>query len=171
LGLGAGWYGREFEAFGFPFGSVGERFATLEETVRAVVALFGDEPADFDGPTVRLAGAYNRPRPAQDGGPPIWVGGKGGDRLLRLAVRHAAGWNTVWKWTPEDHAERVDALHRICEEEGRDPATLRLSVGLYTLVGRDGRDLQARYQALQEWTPGGALAGTSLEDSAEDTLT
>src|SRR6058998_27828 len=38
LGLGAGWYEREFEAFGYPFGTVGERFSMLEETVRAVAA-------------------------------------------------------------------------------------------------------------------------------------
>ena len=54
---------------------------------------------------------------------------------------------------------------------GRDPASVRLSVGLYTLVGEDGRDLQARYQQLQEWAPGGSLDGVPLEDFAGDTLT
>ena len=171
LGLGAGWYEREFEAFGFRFGSAGERFALLEETVRAVGALFGPEPARFDGATFRLEGAYNHPRPVQEGGPPVWIGGKGGERLLRLVARHAAGWNTAWRWSPGDHRERVDALRGICEQVGRDPATVRLSVGLTTLVGEDARDLQARYQALQEWAPGRALDGTSLEDFAEDTLT
>src|SRR6266567_3583523 len=171
LGLGAGWYEREFEAFGFRFGSAGERFALLEETVRAVGALFGQEPATFEGPTFRLDEAYNRPRPVQEGGPPVWIGGKGGERLLRLVAKHAAGWNTAWRWSPGDHRERVDALRGICEQVGRDPATVRLSVGLTTLVGEDGRDLQARYQALQEWAPGRALDGTSLEDFAEDTLT
>src|SRR5207247_6021495 len=43
LGLGAGWYEREFAGFGYDFGSAGSRFAVLEEDVAAVAALFGDE--------------------------------------------------------------------------------------------------------------------------------
>jgi alkanesulfonate monooxygenase SsuD/methylene tetrahydromethanopterin reductase-like flavin-dependent oxidoreductase (luciferase family) len=171
LGIGAGWYEREFRAFGYPFPAVGERFVQLEETVRAVSELFGESPVDLAGQFVHLTGAYNRPRPAQEGGPPIWVGGKGGPRLLRLAARHAAGWNTVWRWAPEGYAERIRALEAICREENRDPETVRRSVGLYTLVGEDERNLRARFQALQRWTPGRALDGTSLEAFAEDTLT
>jgi probable F420-dependent oxidoreductase len=171
LGLGAGWYEREFDAFGYPFGTVGERFGVLEDIVEAVSALFGEGPVTMENGTVRLREAYNRPPPVQPGGPPIWVGGKGGDRLLRLVARHGAGWNVVWRVDPGEHAERAERLRRICEENGRDPATVRLSVGLYTLVGEDARDLQARYQQVQEWTPGGALDRTPLEDFAEGTLT
>jgi alkanesulfonate monooxygenase SsuD/methylene tetrahydromethanopterin reductase-like flavin-dependent oxidoreductase (luciferase family) len=119
---------------------------------------------------VRLAGAFNHPRPATPGGPPIWIGGKGGTRLLRLVARDAAGWNRVWKWTPEAHAERVRVLRAYAEEEGRDPGTVRLSVGLFTVVGEDERDLAARYRSLQQWAPGGALDGVSLDDFASDTL-
>jgi alkanesulfonate monooxygenase SsuD/methylene tetrahydromethanopterin reductase-like flavin-dependent oxidoreductase (luciferase family) len=171
LGVGAGWYEREFRAFGYSFPEVGERFAQLEETVRAVSGLFGEDPVDLSGRFVQLRGAYNRPRPAQDGGPPIWVGGKGGPQLLRLVARHADGWNTVWRWSPEGYADRIRALEPICRRENRDPESVRRSVGLYTLVGEDERDLRARFQALQRWTPGGALDGTSLEAFAEDTLT
>lgn len=171
LGIGAGWYEREFRAFGYPYPSTGERFRMLEEQVQAIAALFGGGPADVEGRYVTLRGALNRPLPAAKGGPPIWVGGKGGDRLLRLVARHAAGWNSVWKWTPEAYGERVEALARICQAEGRDPATVRRSVGLYTLVGRDQADLEARYEALRRWTPGGALDAVALEDWAGDTLT
>src|SRR5439155_21661861 len=101
----------------------------------------------------------------------IWIGGKGGPRQLRLVARHAAGWNSVWRWTPEDFEERVRALRRTCEREGRDPSSVRVSVGLLTLVGEDERDLEARFRALQRWTPGGALDGTSLQDYAKATLT
>ncbi len=171
LGLGAGWFEPEFRAFGYPFGTVGERFRGLEEAVEAIAALFADEgPVSFEGSTVRLDGAFNHPPPVQAGGPPIWLGGKGGDRLLRLVARHAGGWNISWRSTPGAHAERAAALDRACEAVGRDPATARRSVGLYTLIGEDGRDLQARWLAMQEWAPGGSLDGVSLEDFAEDTL-
>ena len=171
LGLGAGWYEKEFEVFGYRYGSVGERFGVLEDTVAAVAALFGEGPVTLETPTVRLHEAYMRPPPAQAGGPPIWVGGKGGDRMLRLVARHAAGWNVVWRMDAAEHAGRVRRLGEICEEVGRDPDTVRLSVGLYTLVGEDARDLQARYQHLQEWSPGGSLDSVALEDFAEGTLT
>jgi probable F420-dependent oxidoreductase len=171
LGLGAGWFQGEFDAFGFDFATTGERFSVLEESVQVVDGLFGKGPFDFDGRHFRLAGAYNLPASLRDGGPPIWVGGKGGDRLLRLAARHGSGWNTVWRWSPRDYAERVGALRRIAEAEGRDPASVRLSLGLYTLVGEDEPDLARRFAALQRWTPGGGIDGVSLEAYASDTLT
>jgi len=130
LGIGAGWYDREFEAFGYDPGTPGERFSFLEESVEVLAGLFGGGPFDHDGRRFHLAGAYNHPRPAQDGGPPIWIGGKGGPRQLRLVARHAAGWNSVWRWTPQDFEDRVEALRRVCDKEGRDPTTARVSLGL-----------------------------------------
>ena len=172
LGIGAGWYREEFEAFGVPFGTVGERFLILEETLQVLGALFGEEePASFEGRRFRLREAYNHPRPRQRPRPPLWVGAKGGDRSLRLAARHADGWNTVWRWTPDAYAARVRRAREICEEEGRDPSTLRLSVGLYSIVGEDPDDLAARFRAMQRWMPGGALGGELLDAYATDTLT
>lgn len=171
LGVGAGWYEPEFRGFGYEFSSTGDRFALLEETVRVVAGLFAEGPFTHEGKWFQIRAAYNHPRPVQDGGPPIWVGGKGGDRLLRLVVRHASGWNTVWKRTVDSFADRAKELRRTAEAEGRDPETVRLSVGLHTLLGEDERDLTSRFRALQRWTPGGALDGELLDDYARDTLT
>jgi alkanesulfonate monooxygenase SsuD/methylene tetrahydromethanopterin reductase-like flavin-dependent oxidoreductase (luciferase family) len=169
LGIGAGWYGAEFEAFGFPFGSTRERFAMLEEYAEVLHLLFREGPASFDGESFTLREAHNRPLP--DPPPPVWLGGKGGDRLLRLVARRADGWNTVWRWSVEDYAEHVRRAREIFEEEGRDPAGLRLSIGLYTIVGEDEGDLAACYRSMQGWMPGRALDGESLEDFSRDTLT
>jgi probable F420-dependent oxidoreductase len=171
LGLGAGWYQAEFEAFGYPFSSTGERFSVLEESAEVIHRLFRQDPVDFEGRHFQLSGAFNRPQPTREGGPPIWIGGKGGARQFRLVARHAEGWNSVWRWTPEAFGERVVALRRIAEAEGRDPSTVRVSVGLYGLVGEDERDLAARFRALQAWTPGGGLDGMTLEAYASDSLT
>ena len=175
LGIGAGWYEQEFEPFGYAYPPTGERFAILEESVAVVAGLFGEGPFDHRGTRFRLRGAFNRPRPVPraDGstGPPIWIGGKGGDRLMRLVAKHGAGWNTVWRWAPQNFAERAYALRMAWAAEGRELEAARLSVGLYTLVGEDERDLVERFRALQRWTPGGALDGAVLEDYARDTLT
>jgi probable F420-dependent oxidoreductase len=169
LGLGAGWYDDEYRAFGYRVGR--SRFEVLEETVEVLSLLFGEkEPVTWEGRHYSLDEAYCRPRPAQRPGPPLWVGGKGGPRLARLVARRADGWNTVWTWTPEDYADRVRVLEEACERHDRDPATVRRSVGLYALVGEDERDLDARWRALQRWTPGGALDGSALGSWGRDKL-
>ena len=170
LGLGAGWYEDEYRAFGYEFGTTGRRFEILEETLVILGLLFGGDPATWEGRHFRLDGAFCRPLPEQKPRPPLWVGGKGGERLLGLVARHVDGWNTVWAWTPERYGERIRALEAACERERRDPATVRRSVGLYTLVGEDRRDLVARFRALQRWAPGGALDGALLDDWMGDKL-
>jgi probable F420-dependent oxidoreductase len=170
LGLGAGWLEDEYRAFGYEFGDLDHRFEVFEETLVALGLLFAEAPATWEGRHFRLQEAYARPRPAQQPRPPLWVGGKGGPRILRLVARHADGWNTVWAWTPDGYAERVRALERACEQESRDPATVRRSVGLYTLVGEDQRDLAARYRAVQAWTPGRWLDSEPFEEWGRDKL-
>jgi len=159
LGLGAGWYEQEHEAFGYDFPSVGERFGILEETLEVLGLLFAEGPASFEGERFTLREAYNHPRPVQTPRPPLLVGGKGGPRMARLVARRADGWNTVWAWTPEGYAERARALDEACEREGRDPATVRRSVGLYTVVGEDEADVAARHRRLLEVVPGGPVKG------------
>lgn len=171
LGLGAGWYEHEHRAFGYEFGSVGDRFEILEESVELIGRLLaGDEPLTWRGRRFRLEEAYNRPLPVQKPRPPIIVGGKGGPRLLRLVSRHADGWNTVWQWTPEAYGERVRALRETCDEVGRDPAEVALSVGLYALVGEERADLEERFDALRRWTPGDALADETVDTFGEGRL-
>jgi probable F420-dependent oxidoreductase len=169
LGIGAGWYRDEFEAFGYPFGAAGPRFERLEEAVEVLDALLPGGPVTRDVGAVRLVEATNRPEPSQRPRPPIWVGSKGGDRSLRLVARHADGWNSVWRWTPEAYADRMRRARELAERVGRDPASVRFSVGLYTIVGEDERDLRARWEALASWGPR-VLEGQSIDEWRADAL-
>jgi probable F420-dependent oxidoreductase len=168
LGLGAGWLREEFDAFGYRFGSVGERYAILEETVEVLHALFERGPVSFEGPSVRLRDAVLEPRPERR--PPLWLGGKGGPRLLRLAARRADGWNVVWRMSPEAYATKVDDVRRACDEAGRDPSTFRRSVGLYSLIGEDGAAARAAFERAGAAAPGDAMAGEDLASWRADTL-
>lgn len=170
LGLGAGWFADEYEAFGYRFGSVGERFDLLEETLGYLDALFGQEPASFDGPRYSLRDAYNRPPPLQEPRPPILVGGKGGPRLLRLAARLADGWNAAWRWTPDAYRRRADAARAACERAERDPARFRLSLGLFTIVGEDEADVARRHALMVERLPAGVGDAVPLETLREECL-
>ena len=168
LGLGAGWMAEEFEAFGYRFGPPGERFAVLEETVDVLKKLFGGEAVTHDGPTVALREAVLRPAP--DRPPPLWVGGKGGPRLLRLAARLADGWNMVWRISPEAYASKVSDVRAACEAEDRDPATFDLSVGLYSLMGEDEAAARAAFERGRAAAPGDAMTADDYDSWRSDTL-
>ena len=169
LGLGAGWLQEEFTAFGYPFGSVGDRFDHLEETLEVLAAFAGAGPVTFDGPTISLRNARLSPAPVQR--PlPLWVGGKGGPRLLRLAATHAAGWNLVWRVAPGAYATKVEAAHAACERVGRDPASFRLSIGLYLLLGEDEAAARAVFERGRAAMPGDAMRAETYETWRADTL-
>jgi alkanesulfonate monooxygenase SsuD/methylene tetrahydromethanopterin reductase-like flavin-dependent oxidoreductase (luciferase family) len=165
VGLGAGWYEPDYTAVGMTLPPPGERLARLAEAVQVCTGLLaadaGEKPFTFDGRYHRAVEAFNDPPPLQVPRPPVFVGGKG-DRLLRLAARHADGWNTCWVWTREQYSERLRVLERACDEVGRDPATVWRSLGLYALCGEDERDLARRFERLKASTPAGVLDGVTL---------
>ena len=162
VGVGAGWSQDEFEAAGIPFGRPGERLAHLEESIHVLRGMFGGGPFTFEGRYERAEAAMCLPRPVQQPGPPIWVGGKG-DRLLDLVARVADGWNTAWIWTPEAYRERLRVLDSACDRAGRDPASIVRSLGLFALVGEDEADLVRRFERLREASPE-IVGGTTLQE-------
>lgn len=164
LGIGAGWYEDEYRAFAYDYEDAGGRFDVLEESLAVLTELFGEGPSTWTGERFSLHEAYNRPRPVQQPRPPVWVGGKGGPRLQRLVARYGDGWNTVWAWSPEAYAEKVAALAETCEREDRDPATVRLSLGLSLLLGEDRADLERRLEGYRQGAPGGLAVDLSVED-------
>lgn len=169
LGLGAGWLEREFTAFGYRYGSVGERFDALEESLQVLHALLAGGPATFDGRTVSLRDARLRPMPTRSR-IPVWVGGKGGPRLLRLAARYADGWNAVWRWSPETYGDRATAARAACEREDRDPTTFRFSVGLYSLLGETEDAFRAAFERGRAAMPGDAMRDETESSWRADTL-
>lgn len=167
VGIGAGWYEEEFRELGYEFPPAGERMARLREAVEVIGGMLERDTFTYTGRYYRVTEAPNEPQPVQRPRPPVFVGSKGGARSLRIVAEAADGWNTVWRWTPQAYAERLAVLDRVCEEIGRDPATVTRSLGLYTLVGDD---VERRYRALQRWAPGGALDGIPLEQYADGAL-
>ncbi|MEA2716856.1 MAG: hypothetical protein QOI99_1173 [Actinomycetota bacterium] len=152
VGVGAGWSEDEFDLVGVPFRRPRERLRHLEESILVLREMFGGGPVTFDGRYERAVGAMCLPRPVQRPAPPIWVGGRG-DRLLDLVARVGDGWNTAWTCTPALYRERVRVLHGACARDGRDPAAVALSVGLFSLVGEDEADLRRRFERMRTTSP------------------
>jgi FMNH2-dependent dimethyl sulfone monooxygenase len=125
LGLGSGWHEPEYDAFGFPFDHRVGRFAEdLEITARLVRG----ERFDFDGRWRQLRDVVLLPRPAR--AVPVLVAAKG-PRMLRLTARWADAWNSAWFGGADERLQtRLRELDAACEEVGREPATLRRTIGM-----------------------------------------
>src|SRR6478735_2181803 len=126
LGLGAGWFQREFEAYGIPFLPAGDRVSALGEALEVIKAIWTQPDPVYSGRYYTLDGAVCDPPPVQTPHPPLWVGGEG-DRVHRIAARCAQGINIRW-WSPQKVRDRQDFLAQACSSVERDPATLRLSL-------------------------------------------
>jgi alkanesulfonate monooxygenase len=139
------------------------RVARLREALEIVTAMLAGETVTFDGSHHRADGAHAMPAPVQTPRPPVFVGGKG-DRIIRLAVELADGWNTCWVWTPQAYRERLDVVESACASFARDPDTFSRSLGLYALCGTDEHDLERRFLRLVERTPKGVIDGMPLAE-------
>jgi alkanesulfonate monooxygenase SsuD/methylene tetrahydromethanopterin reductase-like flavin-dependent oxidoreductase (luciferase family) len=125
LGLGAGWYDPEYQAFGYP---TDHRVGRFEEAIAIIGPLLRGERVTLAGTYYQVRDAVVRPPP--DRPIPILVAAKG-RRMLRLTARHADAWNTAWFGLPDDRLHRrLAELNAALEAEGRDPATLRRTVGM-----------------------------------------
>ncbi len=160
LGVGAGWYQREHEAFGVPLPPLRERMDRLEEGIDVIRHLWGPDPATYDGHYYQLRSATCRPKPHQRGGPPLIIGGAGERRLLAIVARHADEWN-CFGFDPEAYRQRRDVLTRHCERRGRDPETIRRSVMAGVLIAENDADLRHRAERLATILP--ALQGAAPE--------
>jgi alkanesulfonate monooxygenase SsuD/methylene tetrahydromethanopterin reductase-like flavin-dependent oxidoreductase (luciferase family) len=128
LGIGCGWHEPEFEAFDLPFD---HRVARFEEAAEVLLRLLRNGQADFEG-RYHAARANELRPPATPGRPAVLIAGKQ-PRMLRMVARHADAWNAAWYGTvdlADELRERLDRLGKALADEGRDPATLEITVGV-----------------------------------------
>jgi F420-dependent oxidoreductase-like protein len=128
IGLGAGWHVPEYTAYGIPFLPIKERMDILEEGVQVVRLLTTQDRSNFRGKYFQLNNAACNPKGVQ-ARPRIWVGGNGEKRTLRIAARHADGWNSPYTSAAE-FGRLSGILDAWCEREGRDPATIERNENL-----------------------------------------
>lgn len=146
VGLGAGSSEREHAALGIPFGAVSERFALLEDTLRALPVLLGPGAPRIEGDVVTIPEAGLYPRPIQDR-VPIVVGGSGEQTTLRLAAQYADGCNLFGD--PATVKRKVERLREHCLDVGRDPSEVEVTHLGGVLVARDTGDLRERIDRLR----------------------
>jgi alkanesulfonate monooxygenase SsuD/methylene tetrahydromethanopterin reductase-like flavin-dependent oxidoreductase (luciferase family) len=134
LGLGAGDYPAEHEAFGFPFE---RRVGRFEESLQIIRPLLRGERVTFEGEFYRTRDAELRPRAPRAEGPPVLIGLlRGGPRMQRLVAQYADQWNC---WMAENtqidlYREAYASIVEACEKHGRDPRTLEKNAAIGVLL-------------------------------------
>jgi alkanesulfonate monooxygenase SsuD/methylene tetrahydromethanopterin reductase-like flavin-dependent oxidoreductase (luciferase family) len=117
LGIGAGWFVAEHEAFGIEFPETAERVGRYGEALALLDQFLRNDTTTFEGTWYTLREAPNRPAPVQPR-LPIMVGAHG-PRTIGMAGRHADIWNS--RGTVEEMKERSDRLTASAERAGRNP--------------------------------------------------
>lgn len=110
LGLGAGWFERDYREYGYEFGTAGSRLKNLERGVEILKERWTqDQPPPVNGTDV-----------------PIMIGGGGEKVTLRIVAQHAALWNGFGP--PERFAAKNRILDEWCAKVGRDPGAIERTV-------------------------------------------
>jgi len=164
LGIGAGWHVWEATAYGYDFPDVPVRLDMLDEAATIIRGMLTQPRTTFHGRHFRVENASCLPPPLQSR-LPIWIGGVGEKRTLRLTARHADGWNAAYV-PPTTFKRLCGVLDHWCEKEGRDPADIRRGINLsFNLatdekgVAREAERLKQDWGAASERIAGGSLLG------------
>lgn len=115
FGVGVGGeFAKEFEVCGVP---VGERGPRLTESLAVLRKLWTGEPASHSGKFFQFEQVTMQPPPRQEGGPPIWCGGRS-DAALKRTARLADGWMS-YVVTPEMYRQGLDKIAAAAKDCGR----------------------------------------------------
>jgi probable F420-dependent oxidoreductase len=124
VGVASGGQWRPFEAFGV---DPDKPVARFNEALALMKAFWTEPEINFDGRLWKLKGASMEPKPVQKPYPPIWIGGSGERKTLRVVAQHADVWNAPGG-EPGEVQRLSGVLDRHCADVGRDPVEIRRSV-------------------------------------------
>ena len=149
LGLGAGWFEAEHQAYGLTFPSMKDRFDILAEQLELITGLWDTpvgEKYQFQGEHYQITDSPALPKPVQQH-PPVIIGGSGKKKTPALAAKYAAEFNANF-CSVESADELFRRVQAACEQIGRDPKSLTLSTAHTVVVGKDDAEVKRRADAI-----------------------
>lgn len=151
LGIGAGWKEDEWRSFGYGFPTARERLAILEDHLEIITRMLAPGRATYAGRHASVIEAIHLPDGIQEPRLPIVIGGNGPNVTWRLAARFADELN-LDAMRPDAVAAALPIIRQRCEEVGRDPSSLRVSVHVWldppAAPGAERRELLLAYADL-----------------------
>ncbi|HYO03453.1 MAG TPA: LLM class F420-dependent oxidoreductase [Mycobacterium sp.] len=150
LGIGAGWFEAEHEAYAIPFPPLGERFDRLSEQLDILTGLWGTpvgETFDYTGGHYSIKDSPALPKPTQTPSPPIIIGGGGPKRTPALTAKFASEFNIPFV----DLDTLVTQYGRVAAavaDAGRAPDSLTYSAAFVVCAGRDDAEIARRAAAI-----------------------
>ena len=169
LGIGAGWFEKEHQAYAIPFPPLGERFERLTEQLDIITGLWTTptgETFDYSGAHYTVKDSPALPKPAQSPHPPIIIGGDGPKRTPALVARFAAEYNLAF---PQfDFVKpQYGRVRAALQDAGRDPDDIVYSAAFVVCAGRDDAEISRRAEAISrevdELRSNTPLVGTPAE--------
>jgi alkanesulfonate monooxygenase SsuD/methylene tetrahydromethanopterin reductase-like flavin-dependent oxidoreductase (luciferase family) len=142
LGIGSGSIEDEHQRAGLDWASSASRSERLGEALEILTRAFAGDAIDFQGKHYSVREMPMAPRPVQQPRPPIIVGGAGERRTLPLVARYADIWN-VPTYALGEMERKIGVLRGLCEDIGRDPASIGLSVEAVMALAPDDASLPA----------------------------
>ena len=121
FGVGVGWNEDEMEHHGV---DPSKRRSTARERILAVKELWSQQEAEFHGDYVDFSPSLSYPKPVRI--PPVIMGGSGGPVTFKHVIEYCDGWMPIHGRT--DPLEKIDLLHQMAEDAGRDPASIELTI-------------------------------------------
>ncbi|HHU09707.1 MAG TPA: LLM class F420-dependent oxidoreductase [Intrasporangiaceae bacterium] len=169
MGIGAGWYEHEWRAYGYGFPRDGERLAMLREGVDIMRQMWTTGYATLAGEHYQVDGAMGFPRPLQGtsvpgsrtNGIPMWVAGGGERKTLRIAAEYAD--YTNFSGMPEEFSHKSEVLAGHCRDIGRDVDEIVRSANFNVVIGRDEREVKARFDWIRAHYASAGLAEDQVD--------
>ena len=170
LSVGAAWFKREHEAYGWDFPSLGERSNRFEEACQLIHELFtATGPVDFNGKYYTLDKAPLSPAAVQNPHIPIMIGGMGEKRTLRTLAKYGDIWNLDGFAVGKEENERyggmslqlykhkVEVIEKHCEDVGRDPSEIKYTISMPIKLSENTDETEL----LIDQVGSGTVAGTA----------
>ena len=143
LGLGSGHTKLEHDQYNIPYYTQGQRLRMFGESIKIVRSLLTNDRTTFEGKYYTVTDAMCDPKPVQDPFP-ILVGGIGEELSMRIVAESADIWNNWTSPDVETYQQKLNALHRHCDDLGRDPAEIRKSMHIKPLIGETEAEVEER---------------------------
>jgi F420-dependent oxidoreductase-like protein len=161
LGIGAGWFELEHDAFGIEFGTFTDRFEKLEEALQIILPMLRGERPSLDGEHYQVKDAINEPPPV--GRIPVMIGGSGEKKTLRMVAQYADESNLTSQFV--ELPRKLEALAAHCERLGRDRTEITMSQHLNVVIADNMDDA---YKEIVEFLRGRGLDVETMDEDSRN---